>query len=64
MSTAVKLRASESKYLDELEAYIVKLKGMKHNSADDAYREAKEALLRTGVVTKSGRIKKKIVSWE
>ncbi len=64
MSTAIKLRACEGKYLDELETYIVKLKDMKHDSTEEAYKEAKKALLRTGVVTRSGKIKKKIVSWE
>lgn len=64
MSTAVKLHASEGKYLDEMETYIVKLKNMRHDSTEDAYKEAKKALLRTGVVTRSGKIKEKIVSWE
>lgn len=64
MSTATKLRTSEYKYLDELEAYIVKLKNMENNPTENAYEEAKKALLRTGVVTRSGRIREKIVSWE
>lgn len=64
MSTAAKLSKSERKYLVEMDNYIVKLKKMEHASGEAACNEAKKALLRTGVVTRSGKAKKKIVSWE
>lgn len=52
------------------ESYIIELRqfvnGLKMQSPSDpvAKREAKEALIRTGVLTKKGKKKKKIVSWE
>ena len=64
MSTAVKLRAAEVKFINEMDNYVLKLKKQRLESRDTAYKEAKTALLRTGVVTKSGKPKKRIVSWE
>lgn len=64
MSTAVKLRAAEGTLIKEMDDFVVKLKRQQIESSETAYIEAKEALFRTGVVTKSGKTKKKIVSWE
>lgn len=64
MSTAVKLRAAEVEFIEEMDNYIVKLKKQQIESKESAYSEAKKALLRTGVVTRGGKTKKKIVSWE
>lgn len=64
MSTAVKLRAAEVEFIKEMDNYVMKLKKQQIESSETACIEAKEALLRTGVVTKSGKTKKKIVSWE
>ena len=64
MSTAVKLRAAEVEFIKEMDNYIKKLKKQQNESGQIAYDEARHALFRTGVVTKSGKTKKKIVSWE
>lgn len=64
MSTAVKLRAAEVEFIKEMDNYVIKLKKQQIESSETAYIAAKKALLRTGVATKSGKTKKKIVSWE
>lgn len=64
MNTAVKLCAAEVEFIKEMDEYIGKLKKQQLDSNEDACRAAKAALLRTGVVTKGGKTKKKIVSWE
>lgn len=64
MSTAVKLRAAEVEFIKEMDNYVLRLKKQQIESSENAYNEAKSALLRTGVITKSGKTKKKIVSWE
>lgn len=64
MSTAVKLRQSDNNFIEEMDRYIRELENQKKTSQDMAYQEAKKALYRTGVGTKKGNIKKKIVSWE
>lgn len=64
MSTSVILRTDEVKFIKEMENYVIKLKKQQIESRKNAYNDAKKALLRTGVVTRSGKTKKKIVSWE
>lgn len=64
MSTAFKLRAAEVEFIKEMDDFVVKLKKQQVESSETAYIEAKSALLRTGVVTKSGKTKKRIVTWE
>lgn len=56
-----KVRKSDNTLLKEMNAYLHKLQSQPN---DKACAEAKEALLRTGVTTKSGKIKEKIVSWK
>ncbi|MCI9525249.1 MAG: hypothetical protein HFF01_09545 [Erysipelotrichaceae bacterium] len=60
MDNRMKLQMSAMSYTKELDLYIKKLKKQKSICKEDA----KLALKRTGVTTKSGRTKKKIVSWE
>ncbi len=64
MDNRMKLQMSAMSYTKELDLYIKKLKKQKSICKEDALEDAKLALKRTGVTTKSGRTKKKIVSWE
>ena len=64
LSTAIKLRENEKRYLRDMERYIKRLEDEQVKSKESAYREAQEALIRTGVMDKDGKMKKKIVSWE
>ena len=61
MSIAVKLQEQDNKFIEEMQKY---LKELQSKSPEEAKQEAQEALLRTGVTTKSGKLKKSIVSWE
>ncbi|MBR1796677.1 MAG: hypothetical protein IJ757_01490 [Clostridiales bacterium] len=56
-----RVRKSDVVILEEMTAYLQKLK---NQTGEEAYLEAKDALQRTGVTTRSGKTKKKIVSWE
>lgn len=60
-NTVTRARKSDDVLLKEMGAFLHNLKGQ---SGEKAYVEAREALQRTGVTTKSGKTKKKIVSWE
>lgn len=64
LSTAIKLRENEARYLRDMEIYIKRLEDEQVKSKEIAYQEAKKALIRTGVMDKDGKMKKKIVSWE
>lgn len=64
LSTAIKLRENEARYLRDMEIYIKRLEDEQVKSKESAYQEAKKALIRTGVMDKDGKMKKKIVSWE
>lgn len=59
--TAMRLQADERDFIHGMTAYIKKLKAL---APEEAQKDAKEALIRTGVLTKDGKIKKSIVSWE
>lgn len=60
-NTGVKIRKRDDVLLSEMGAFLHELK---KQSGEKAYIEARKALQRTGVTTKSGKTKKKIVSWE
>lgn len=47
-----------------MKKYLSILEREGKKSKTEAYTSAKEALIRTGVATASGKTKKKIVSWE
>lgn len=64
MSTAVKLREDELIFANELRDYVLSLKEEYKTSPDKARDAAREALIRTGVMSEDGVAKKKIVSWE
>ena len=64
LSTAIKLRENEARYLRDMEIYIKRLEDEQVKSKESAYQEAKKDLIRTGVMDKNGKMKKKIVSWE
>ena len=64
MNTAVEIRSTEVEFIKEMDHYIEKLRQQQTDSVDTAYKEAMDALLRTGVVNKNGKPKEKIVSWE
>lgn len=64
MNTAVRLQAADLRFLADMDAYLQKLKQQQSDSPKQACKEAKDALYRTGVTTKKGKLKKKIVSWE
>ena len=61
MTTAVKLQQSDKEYIEGMKRYLEELKQQPPEQAKD---EAKKALIRTGVLTRNGKPKKTIVSWE
>lgn len=61
METAIKLQASDRGIISGMANYTKKLKSQPR---DVAQKEAREALIRTGVTTRNGKTKKTIVSWE
>lgn len=64
MSTTVSLRESEETFIREMRSYVVTLKQQQKESRYLARKEAKSALIRTGVLTEEGKEKEKIVTWE
>lgn len=48
-------------YIKGMHKYLASLK---RATGEQAIKEAREGLIRTGVADKDGHIKKKIVSWE
>lgn len=64
MVTAVKLLEDEKVFAHDMSRYLAELREQKNISQEQAYKNAKSALQRTGVITSGGRTKKKIVSWE
>lgn len=57
------LDESDKEYIQEMKSYIDHLKQKYDNSPENAAIEAKEALIRTGVLESDGSPKKSIVSW-
>lgn len=64
MPTAVKIINDERIYAQQMKAYVEKLEEQAKYSKEDAKKEAKEALIATGVINENGSSKTKIVSWE
>ncbi len=64
MNTAIKLQSAEVEFIKEMDNYIKKLKEQQTNSKETAYKEARDALFRTGVANENGKPKNKIVTWE
>ena len=58
----IQTRYPDEEYVEEMDMYIAKLKKQAIISKDSAIKEAKEALIRTGVATKDGKTKSRIVS--
>lgn len=61
MSTMIALQADDEKMLEKMSQYI---RTLQEQPPKTARKEAKKALIRTGVINKSGRPKDSIVSWE
>ena len=61
LKIAVSLQERQAEYTRGMDAYIERLK---NQEPDTARENAMRALVRTGVVTRNGNPKKKIVSWE
>jgi len=61
MEIAVKLKRKDQEMLLDMDNYIKRLKSQPKSEASVC---AVKALKRTGVLTQSGKSKKKIVSWE
>lgn len=61
---AVSLRENEKTFIREMNAYINELRRKQECSKKEAKREARTALIRTGVLTVEGKEKDKIVTWE
>lgn len=61
MEAAIRFQNDDQKMIQEMAAYIKKLKAQPRETAK---KEAKEALIRTGITTKDGKLKDSIVSWE
>ena len=64
MVNTIAYNQKESGFIEELEKYFKVLEKQSKESKTEAYDSAMEALIRTGVASKKGKIKKKIVSWE
>lgn len=64
MKPAVLLREDETVYIREMDLYIAKLRKQLDSSKIKAREDARQALLRTGVITNDGKTKENIVSWE
>lgn len=64
MPTALKIIDDEKIFAEKMKLYIRKLESQAEFSEVQAKKDAKKALLETGVINKNGTIKKKIVSWE
>lgn len=65
MTTATILRNEEFKFANEMEEYVEEIKNKRKLKGEaECRKEALAALKRTGVVTKNGNTRKKIVSWE
>ena len=64
MPTTVSLRESEEVFIREMNSYIEVLKKQQQLSKAIARKNAKIALIRTGVLTEDGKEKEKIVTWE
>ena len=60
-NSKMRMRKRDDVLLREMGVFLHELK---EQSGEKAYVEARKALQRTGVTTKSGKIKRKIVSWE
>lgn len=54
----------ENSIAEEMKKFLKTLERQSKKSETEAYALAREALIRTGVATASGKTKKKIVSWE
>lgn len=61
MAIAARLRGQEREMFLEVDRFI---EGFKSTPMPQAKKEANEALIRTGVIHKSGKAKDRIVSWE
>ena len=64
MRNAIILRQSEMEITKAMEGYVVAVKTDVAKNPEKARKEARKALVRTGVMTTKGSLKKKIVSWE
>lgn len=64
MQTTVSLRESEEVFIREMNSYIEVLKKQQLLSKKTARKNARIALIRTGVLTEDGKEKEKIVTWE
>lgn len=60
-NSSISAHKNDSVLLQEMGVF---LHDLKKQSGPLAYAEAKAALQRTGVTTKTGKTKKKIVTWE
>lgn len=61
MVIAAQLKKEQDAYLNDMKKYIKSLKQLPQN---EAAKKSKEALIRTGVIDKNGKLKENIVSWE
>lgn len=66
MPTAISLREDEDEdiLLQEMRLYLNRLQIQIEVDPLSAKQDAHEALMRTGITTKNGKIKKTIISWE
>ena len=61
MDTAIRLERNVSEYIRGMDRYI---EGIRSESKETASKKARSALYDSGVITRTGKVKKKIVSWE
>lgn len=64
METAVILRKDEMAMAQAMKKYVCEMQKDALKNPESAKKEAKKALIRTGVATPRGNLKKIIVSWE
>lgn len=64
MKTAVVLRQDEMAMVRSMEKYVSTIQKSALADPEQAKQDARKALIRTGVATSNGNLKKVIVSWE
>lgn len=64
MTNRVKNQINEAELAEEMKRYVSHLREQQKYNNAAVKTEAKKALIRTGVLTRNGNLKKKIVSWE
>ena len=63
MTTAEKIKAYEMRYANELREYVAERRRLAQDDPGRARKEARESLIRSGVLNPDGTEKEQIVFW-